>query len=95
MGRWALRARARARVRASDTCWCPYIPLLRPLSPACRGRAYIRSDGAVLFAFCAPQESCDLLVLDRSYDAVAPFIHEWSYEALAYDLVPIEGNVYK
>jgi hypothetical protein len=41
------------------------------------------------------QETCEVLVLDRGYDAVAPFIHEWSYEALAYDLVTIEGNVYK
>ncbi|GIL82467.1 hypothetical protein Vretimale_11867 [Volvox reticuliferus] len=41
------------------------------------------------------KETCDLLVLDRSYDAVAPFIHEWSYEAIAYDLLHIEGNVYR
>ncbi|KAG2501418.1 hypothetical protein HYH03_001201 [Edaphochlamys debaryana] len=41
------------------------------------------------------KETCDMLVLDRTYDAVAPFIHEWSYEALAYDVVSIEGNVYR
>ncbi len=41
------------------------------------------------------QETCDMIVLDRSYDPVAPFIHEWSYEAIAYDLLHIEGNVYK
>ncbi|KXZ43944.1 VPS45 protein [Gonium pectorale] len=41
------------------------------------------------------KETCDLLVLDRSYDPVAPFIHEWSYEALVYDLVHMEGNVYR
>ncbi|GLC77701.1 hypothetical protein PLESTF_001978000 [Pleodorina starrii] len=41
------------------------------------------------------KETCDMLVLDRSYDAVAPFIHEWSYEAIAYDLLRIDGNVYR
>ncbi|GIL60067.1 hypothetical protein Vafri_14734 [Volvox africanus] len=41
------------------------------------------------------KETCDMLVLDRSYDPVAPFIHEWSYEAIAYDLLRIEGNVYR
>lgn len=31
----------------------------------------------------------------RSYDAVAPFIHEYTYEALVYDLLQMDGNIYR
>lgn len=42
------------------------------------------------------KETCDLLILDRSYDPVVPFIHEWTYECLVYDLLDIvEGSVYR
>lgn len=41
------------------------------------------------------KDSCDLLVLDRSFDAVAPFMFEFTYEALVYDLVPVQGNIVK
>uniref|UniRef100_A0A7S0UQ57 Uncharacterized protein n=2 Tax=Polytomella parva TaxID=51329 RepID=A0A7S0UQ57_9CHLO len=41
------------------------------------------------------EETCDLLILDRSYDIVAPFIHEWSYESMTYDLLDLETDVYK
>jgi syntaxin-binding protein 1 len=40
-----------------------------------------------------PRESCDLLVLDRSVDPVAPVVHEWTYEAMVYDLLPVDENV--
>ncbi|EFJ05985.1 hypothetical protein SELMODRAFT_236643 [Selaginella moellendorffii] len=39
-------------------------------------------------------ETCDLLILDRSIDTVAPFIHEWTYDAMCHDLLGIEGNKY-
>jgi syntaxin-binding protein 1 len=39
------------------------------------------------------RESCDLLVLDRSVDPVAPVIHEWTYEALVYDLLSLDDNI--
>eukprot|EP00775_Hariotina_reticulata_P004848 gene4848-5095_t len=39
------------------------------------------------------RESCDLLILDRTVDPVAPVIHEWTYEAMVYDLLPVEDNV--
>lgn len=37
-------------------------------------------------------QTCDLLVVDRSIDPVAPLIHEWTYEAMCYDLLPITDN---
>ncbi|KAG2432231.1 hypothetical protein HXX76_009150 [Chlamydomonas incerta] len=58
-------------------------------------RLYERLAGLQRAGQLPAKETCDLLVLDRTYDAVAPFIHEWTYEALAYDLVSIEGNVYR
>jgi syntaxin-binding protein 1 len=41
-------------------------------------------------------ETCELLVLGRAFDPVAACIHEWTYEAMAYDLLPIRnGSVYR
>lgn len=31
----------------------------------------------------------------RSIDAVAPIIHEWTYEAMIHDLVDLDGKLYK
>jgi len=40
------------------------------------------------------KETCDLLIVDRSIDAVAPVIHEWTYEAMVYDLLGVKEGVY-
>lgn len=39
-------------------------------------------------------ETCELLVLDRSVDQIAPVIHEWTYDAMCRDLLNLEGNKY-
>ncbi|PRQ26557.1 putative sec1-like protein [Rosa chinensis] len=39
-------------------------------------------------------ESCELLILDRSVDQIAPVIHEWTYDAMCHDLLNMEGNRY-
>uniref|UniRef100_A0A803N1M1 SNARE-interacting protein KEULE n=1 Tax=Chenopodium quinoa TaxID=63459 RepID=A0A803N1M1_CHEQI len=39
-------------------------------------------------------ETCELLVLDRSVDQIAPVIHEWTYDAMCHDLLFLEGNKY-
>ncbi|XP_050213408.1 SNARE-interacting protein KEULE-like isoform X2 [Mercurialis annua] len=39
-------------------------------------------------------ETCELLILDRSVDQIAPVIHEWTYDALCHDLLNLEGNKY-
>ncbi|KAL0329641.1 UNVERIFIED_CONTAM: SNARE-interacting protein KEULE [Sesamum radiatum] len=41
-----------------------------------------------------PSETCELLILDRSIDQIAPIIHEWTYDAMCRDLLNIEGNKY-
>ena len=40
-------------------------------------------------------ETCELLVVDRGVDPVAPVIHEWTYECMCYDLLKVENNVFK
>ncbi|XP_074264882.1 SNARE-interacting protein KEULE-like isoform X2 [Silene latifolia] len=39
-------------------------------------------------------ETCDLLIVDRSIDQIAPIIHEWTYDAMCHDLLDLEGNKY-
>ena len=40
-------------------------------------------------------DTCELLVLDRSFDSVAPVVHEWTYETLLFDVCAqrIKGNI--
>lgn len=40
------------------------------------------------------KETCELLILDRSVDQIAPVIHEWTYDAMCHDLLDMEGNKY-
>ncbi|XWS49815.1 hypothetical protein CRYUN_Cryun12cG0035300 [Craigia yunnanensis] len=40
------------------------------------------------------KETCELLILDRSIDQIAPVIHEWTYDAMCRDLLNMEGNKY-
>ncbi|KAK4487363.1 hypothetical protein RD792_006013 [Penstemon davidsonii] len=39
-------------------------------------------------------ETCELLILDRSIDQIAPITHEWTYDAMCHDLLNMEGNKY-
>lgn len=39
-------------------------------------------------------ETCELLILDRSIDQIAPVIHEWTYDAMCRDLLEMDGNKY-
>ncbi|CAK9199148.1 unnamed protein product, partial [Sphagnum troendelagicum] len=39
-------------------------------------------------------ETCELIIVDRSIDLVAPVIHEWTYDAMCHDLLDLDGNNY-
>uniref|UniRef100_A0A0D9VFM7 SNARE-interacting protein KEULE n=1 Tax=Leersia perrieri TaxID=77586 RepID=A0A0D9VFM7_9ORYZ len=39
-------------------------------------------------------ETCELLIVDRSVDQIAPIIHEWTYDAMCHDLLSMDGNKY-
>ncbi|KAJ4727123.1 SNARE-interacting protein KEULE [Melia azedarach] len=39
-------------------------------------------------------ETCELLILDRTVDQIAPVIHEWTYDAMCHDLLDMDGNKY-
>lgn len=50
-----------------------------------------------MVAFCRAYKKVDvgkgratLIITDRSMDMVAPFIHEFTYQAMANDLLPID-----
>ncbi|PSC68723.1 SM Sec1-family [Micractinium conductrix] len=38
------------------------------------------------------RETCELILTDRGFDPVAPVIHEWTYEAMAHDLLDTGTN---
>lgn len=40
------------------------------------------------------RERAQILIVDRSFDALTPLIHEFSYQAIAYDLLDINEGVY-
>ncbi|KAL6606261.1 hypothetical protein ACP70R_041914 [Stipagrostis hirtigluma subsp. patula] len=40
------------------------------------------------------KETCELLIIDRPIDQIAPVIHEWTYDAMCHDLLEMDGNKY-
>ena len=40
-------------------------------------------------------DTCELIILDRSFDSVAPVVHEWYYESMLFDVCSrrIRGNI--
>lgn len=43
----------------------------------------------------AAGDTCDLLVIDRGFDAVAPTIHEWTFEAMVADLLAPSNGLFQ
>lgn len=78
----------------------PRYRMYESLKPLLNGKpkaliTYLFKDRRVSARGVCAGESCDLLVVDRAFDPIAPVIHEWTYEAIASDILELQNNVFR
>ena len=87
--------------------WCPAAhsvgPQLATLVNTC-GRVYrdlgrVVQDRLTRWAIYDPalftNPACDLVIVDRGHDPVAPAIHPFHYASMAHDLVDLQGGIFR
>eukprot|EP00386_Alphamonas_edax_P012168 GDKI01038122.1.p1 GENE.GDKI01038122.1~~GDKI01038122.1.p1 ORF type:complete len:670 (+),score=208.27 GDKI01038122.1:47-2056(+) len=69
----------------------PYVRYCKSSLPVCEQLAKLASAKMMAFFKNVPtrQNRATLLIVDRSVDCAAPFMHEYSYQALMYDLLDV------
>ena len=50
---------------------------------------------ALQLALLRTGDTCDLLIIDRPFDLISTVTHEWSYEAMAADVLGLQNNVFQ
>ncbi|ONM18555.1 SNARE-interacting protein KEULE [Zea mays] len=92
----SLREFPRVHYRVARTIDASTLTTLRDLVPTKLAASLWNS--LVRFKSTIPEfpqtETCELLIVDRSIDQIAPIIHEWTYDAMCHDLLCMDGNKY-
>ncbi|CAD6261271.1 unnamed protein product [Miscanthus lutarioriparius] len=92
----SLREFPRVHYRVAKTIDASTLTTLRDLVPTKLAAAVWNS--LARYKLMIPEfpqtETCELLIVDRSIDQIAPIIHEWTYDAMCHDLLCMDGNKY-
>jgi len=71
-----------------------YAPKMRTLAELFYDKLHFVASKIPNFPPPSTRPQGTLLILDRTVDPIAPILHEFTYQAMTYDLLPVKGDVY-